>query len=49
MRHPLVLIRFANLVFEPLWNRNYISSIMITFKENVGVEGRGGYFDEFGN
>ncbi len=44
----LMVMRFANLVFEPLWNRNYISSVMITFKESDSVEGRGGYFDEFG-
>jgi len=44
----LMVLRFANLVFEPLWNRNYISSVLITFKEDASVEGRGGYFDEFG-
>jgi glucose-6-phosphate 1-dehydrogenase len=44
----LMILRFANLIFEPLWNRNYVSNVVITFKENVGVEGRGGYFDEFG-
>jgi len=44
----LMVLRFANLVFEPLWNRHYISHVIITFKEAVGVEGRGGYFDEFG-
>ncbi len=44
----LMVMRFANLVFEPLWNRNYISSVLITFKEGDSVEGRGGYFDEFG-
>jgi len=44
----LMVLRFANLVFEPVWNRNYISSVVITFKEDIGTEGRGGYFDEFG-
>jgi len=44
----LMTLRFANLVFEPIWNRNYISSIQISFKEDIGTEGRGGYFDEFG-
>eukprot|EP01121_Diplochlamys_sp_Union-15-3_P021786 TRINITY_DN9009_c0_g1_i1.p1 TRINITY_DN9009_c0_g1~~TRINITY_DN9009_c0_g1_i1.p1 ORF type:complete len:536 (-),score=102.65 TRINITY_DN9009_c0_g1_i1:72-1679(-) len=44
----LMALRFANSVFEPLWNHRYISSVTITFKENFGTEGRGGYFDEFG-
>ncbi|OQS04294.1 glucose-6-phosphate 1-dehydrogenase [Thraustotheca clavata] len=44
----LMLLRFANNTFEPLWNRNYISSVMITFKENIGTQGRGGYFDSYG-
>ncbi|KYR02029.1 glucose 6-phosphate-1-dehydrogenase [Tieghemostelium lacteum] len=44
----LMVLRFANSVFEPLWNKQHISSITITFKENIGTEGRGGYFDEFG-
>jgi len=44
----LMVLRFANLVFEPLWNRNYIQNVTITFKEDIGTQGRGGYFDEFG-
>jgi glucose-6-phosphate 1-dehydrogenase len=44
----LMVLRFANLVFEPLWNRKYIESVSITWKEPAGVEGRGGYFDGFG-
>jgi glucose-6-phosphate 1-dehydrogenase len=44
----LQVLRFANLVFEPLWNRRYIRSIRITWKEDIGVEGRAGYFDSFG-
>lgn len=44
----LMTLRFANAVFDPLWNRNHISSVQITFKEDIGTEGRGGYFDEFG-
>ncbi|EQC35901.1 glucose-6-phosphate dehydrogenase [Saprolegnia diclina VS20] len=44
----LMLLRFANNTFEPLWNRNYISSVMITFKEDIGTQGRGGYFDSYG-
>lgn len=44
----LMVLRFANVVFEPLWNRHHISSVLITFKEDIGTEGRGGYFDTFG-
>ncbi|KNC53167.1 glucose-6-phosphate dehydrogenase [Thecamonas trahens ATCC 50062] len=44
----MVVFRFANLTFQPLWNRNYISTVEITFKEPFGTEGRGGYFDEIG-
>ncbi|GBG74334.1 hypothetical protein CBR_g18745 [Chara braunii] len=44
----LLVMRFANRVFFPLWNRSHIASVQITFKENFGTEGRGGYFDEYG-
>lgn len=44
----LMTIRFSNQLFNPTWNRNNIASILISFKENFGTEGRGGYFDEFG-
>jgi len=44
----LVILRFANAMFEPIWNRNYIKSVQITFKENFGCQGRGGYFDKAG-
>jgi len=44
----LIVLRFANVVFEPLWNRQHIASVTITFKEDIGTEGRGGYFDTFG-
>lgn len=44
----LMVMRFANSTFEPLWNRNHISSVTITFKENFGTAGRGGYFDKYG-
>mmetsp|Transcript_3379 Transcript_3379/g.5123 ORF Transcript_3379/g.5123 Transcript_3379/m.5123 type:complete len:295 (+) Transcript_3379:1010-1894(+) len=43
-----MVLRFANLIFEPIWNRANIASVSITFKEELGVEGRGGYFDEYG-
>ena len=41
-------LRWANSVFEPLWDRRHIESVQITFKENIGTNGRGGYFDQFG-
>jgi glucose-6-phosphate 1-dehydrogenase len=44
----LVILRFSNAIFEPLWNRNHIQSVTITFKENFGTKGRGGYFDSYG-
>lgn len=44
----LLVTRFSNGIFEPLWNRNYINHIEITAAENVGVEGRGGYYEESG-
>ena len=44
----LMVLRFANSFLSPLWNRQHIASVVITFKEPIDVEGRGGYFDEFG-
>ncbi len=44
----LMVLRFANIVFEPLWNREYVESVRIVWKEPVGVGQRGGYFDGFG-
>ena len=44
----LTVLRFANLVFEPLWSRDYIRSVQVIFSENFGTEGRGGYFDRYG-
>lgn len=44
----LLVLRFANLVFEPIWNRERIQSVSIAWKEKIGVEGRGGYFDSYG-
>ncbi|MCL4127219.1 UNVERIFIED_CONTAM: hypothetical protein GTU68_021487, partial [Idotea baltica] len=44
----LMVTRFANGVFEPLWNRNYINHVEITNAENIGVGSRGGYYDQSG-
>ncbi len=41
----LIVFRFANAIFEPIWNRNYIDHVQITASETVGVEGRGPYYD----
>jgi glucose-6-phosphate 1-dehydrogenase len=44
----LLVTRFANGIFEPLWNRNYVHRIEITSAESIGVEERGGYYDSSG-
>ena len=44
----LMALRFANGMFEPLWNRNYIDSIQITAAEDIGVGSRAGYYDSSG-
>ncbi|KAK9089879.1 hypothetical protein Scep_028961 [Stephania cephalantha] len=44
----LSVLRFSNLVFEPLWCRNYIRNVQLIFSEDFGTEGRGGYFDNYG-
>ncbi|KAF8942722.1 Glucose-6-phosphate 1-dehydrogenase [Haplosporangium gracile] len=44
----LMILRFANVIFGSVWNRQSIDNVQITFKEKIGTEGRGGYFDEFG-
>ncbi|KAL6135121.1 hypothetical protein ACLB2K_067349 [Fragaria x ananassa] len=44
----LSVLRFSNLVFEPVWSRNYIKNVQLIFSEDFGTEGRGGYFDKYG-
>ncbi len=44
----LMAVRFANILFEPLWKSEYIDHVQITVAETVGVEGRGAYYDKSG-
>jgi glucose-6-phosphate 1-dehydrogenase len=44
----IMVLRFANGIFEPIWNRRYIDHVQITVAETVGVEQRGNYFEEAG-
>ncbi|XP_057515678.1 glucose-6-phosphate 1-dehydrogenase 6, cytoplasmic-like [Amaranthus tricolor] len=44
----LLVMRFANRFFVPLWNRDNIDNVQIVFREDFGTEGRGGYFDQYG-
>ncbi|MBA2621385.1 MAG: glucose-6-phosphate dehydrogenase, partial [Acidobacteria bacterium] len=44
----ILVFRFGNSIFEPIWNRNFIDSVQITVAEKLGVEQRGGYYDTAG-
>jgi glucose-6-phosphate 1-dehydrogenase len=44
----LLVLRFANTIFEPLWNRGHVDHVQITAAETIGVEGRGGTYEQIG-
>jgi glucose-6-phosphate 1-dehydrogenase len=44
----ILVFRFGNGIFEPIWNRNYVDHVQITVAETLGVEQRGGYYDKAG-
>jgi glucose-6-phosphate 1-dehydrogenase len=44
----LMALRFANALFEPVWNRNYIDNVQLTAAEDIGIEGRAGYYEGAG-
>ncbi len=44
----ILVFRFGNSIFEPIWNRNYIDHVQITVAESLGVEQRGGYYEQAG-
>ncbi len=44
----LLVFRFANAIFEPIWNRKYVDHVQLTVAESIGVEGRGKYYEEAG-
>lgn len=44
----LLVFRFANILFEPIWNRHYVEHIQVSATETIGVENRGGFYDNVG-
>ncbi len=44
----ILILRFINGIFEPIWNRRYVDHIQLTVAESIGIEGRGAYFDKAG-
>ena len=48
MTQNIMVIRFANTFFEPLWNNRYVDHVQISFAETIGVETRGTYYEQAG-
>ena len=44
----LMALRFANGIFEPIWNRQHVDHVQITVAESIGIEGRAGYYERAG-
>jgi glucose-6-phosphate 1-dehydrogenase len=44
----IAILRFTNRVFEPLWNRHHLESVQVTFDEDIGLAGRGNFYDKYG-
>src|SRR5205085_5908610 len=44
----LLALRFANGMFEPIWNRRYVDNVQITVAEEIGIEGRGSFYEQTG-